>query len=394
MSNGLCFTASRRQRQCWNSGPRILFASLALALAAAACGGAETAAPEPAATTTAAPAETTTPTTEPPAPTTTKSLEERCASAGAGLAEQLAVEARELMAASPSGLGLQRLTDLRARAGLTAGARTLGCASGWTADDEARYQAILAAAAEEVEDDDAEPVDETAGETADETGAGDDGPEAEQGPPEPVEPVEQAPAAPAPDDPEWVDELPEPADPDPAPVGAELVWPVAELRPVAEARPFICDNQPWRCEPGGPWVREPVAIAVGTRIVIPGDPGLLNVQEITVPDGTGGELRLRVTDYPAVYRYTVTGFAPEAAPGAGGLLDVRVLWHETVERREVTEWIDQGRSDEETTGGERNSSIWGTVLPEHADTVVYDDDGNMTAATLLLFDAPPAAAGN
>ena len=364
----------------------------ALGLAAAACGGgAADTAPEPAATT-AAPAETTAaPETAAPAPSTTESLEQLCASEGAAEAEQAAAEARDIMAAGPSGLGMQRLEELRDRAELSARARLFGCEGGWTGDDQARYEAITAAV-EEPETGGAETGGETPRETADETGPGETGggaPEAEQ-PPAPI----TEPAGPAPDDPEWVDELPEPADPDPAPVGAEMVWPVDELRPVGAAWPFICDNQPYRCEPGGPWTRGPVALGVGARILSPGDPGLLNVQEIAVPDGAGGELRLRVTDHPPVYRYTVTGFAPEAGPGAGGLLNVRVLWHETTERREVTEYLDQGLSDEEFTGGERNSSILGTVLPEHADTVVYDADGNMTAATLVLFHAPPAAAGS
>lgn len=361
----------------------------AMALAAAACGGgSETSAPEPAATTTAPTTTTAAPTTA-PTPETTLSQAEECSAEGADDAALAAVEARELMAAGPAGLGLVRLEELREAAQRTLVAIAIGC-DGWGYDDEGRYQAIIAAAGEPggPAPGGPESVDETPAETADETGAEVDGTAAEQAPAPTTAP---APAGPEPGDPGWVDELPEPADPDPAPVGAELVWPVDELRPVGAAWPFICDHQPYRCEPGGPWTRGPVAIAVGARILKPGDPGLLNVQELTIPDGTGGELRLRVTDHPPVYRYTVTGFAPEAAPGAGGLLDVRVLWHQTSERREVTEWLDQGLSDEEFTGGERNSSILGTVLPEHAGTVVYDADGNMTAATLLLFHAPPAA---
>ena len=369
---------------------------LALALAAAACGGGQTSAPEPAATT-AAPTETTAaPTTAAPAPATTESQAERCASAGADLAEERAAEARDIMDAGPAGLGLQRLDDLRSRARLTATAQRYECTGGWTDADEERYQAIRAAAAETVEE--AGPGPEPEPGTGDAAGPEPEGEQADavgqEGEQAPAPPATTADPGPAPDDPEWVDELPEPADPDPEPVGAELVWPVDELRPVGAAWPFICDHQPYRCEPGGPWTRGPVALSVGARILEPGDPGLLNVQEFTVPDDNGIERRLRVTTYPPVYRYTVTGFAPEAAPGAGGLLNVRVLLHQTSERRELTEGVDDGWSDEQTTGGERNSSIWGTVLPEHADTVVYDADGNMTAATLVLFDAPPAAAGS
>lgn len=238
-------------------------------------GGDTSAAPEPAPTE-AAPAETTTaPPTGPPAPTTTESLEEQCAGDGPGAAvsEERAVEARAMMNTGAGGVDLERLAELRAEGQLNAWASMLGCPGGWNDDDEARYQAIVATAeraAERTAEQAAqgESVDEPPGESGDAIDDGaaqtEDERAAEQAA---AEAAEQAAAddghghdhGPAPDDPEWVDELPEPTDPDPAPVGAVLDWDDAKLRPVEEVHPYVCDHTPYNCGAEGRWTWGPMA---------------------------------------------------------------------------------------------------------------------------------------
>lgn len=365
-------------------------AALALALAAAACssGGAET---SPAAeTTTAAPepgaAETTTApstTAAAPASTTTETLAERCESSGAVLAAERAAEARAIMD-RPDGIDLGRLADLRERGRLDAVANLIGCTGGWDDDDESRYQELMAAA---------EAEQQAAAENGAETAASEPGPEGEpegsENAPAPdttvPPPVTTEDPGPAPDDPEWVDELPEPADPEPEPVGSEQVWDQADLRPLAEARPDICEHLAHRCGPDGSWTWGPVAIRVGTRAVVPAHPDYEYTRVLTA--NTGQQVRL--TSGGPTYRYLVTGFAEEFAPGAGGLLQVRVLWHADRESLTVWEILDTGETGEEIDQGDRDGSILGVVLPEHADTIERDGEGNMTAATLLLFYAPP-----
>ena len=378
-----------------------------MALAAAACGGAETAAPEPAATT-AAPATTTAaPTTAAPAPTTTLSEAERCTAEGADLAEQAAAEARELMDAGPSGLGLQRLDELRGQSRLTLMAVAIGCPGGWGHGDEDRYQAIIAAA--QTPETGSESVDETPAETADETGAEGDGTAAEQAPaPAPT----TEPAGPAPDDPEWVDELPEPADPDPAPVGAVLDWDEGKLRPVEEVNPYVCEHTPYNCGAEGRWTWGPMEIAVGTRALSPGYPS-------PEPRIAGG---VRRQGCPQTYRWTVTGFAPSGV-GPGGLRSVRILLTQDadasgtlvsladvepvdpragcVEAVECPGPADAVRCVVPRPPQSRPTSALAAVLPEHAETITCvdgqtspdEDDpcptSDMTGATLLVFFPPP-----
>ena len=381
-----------------------------MALAAAACGGAETPAPEPAATT-AAPATTAAaPTTAAPAPATTLTLAEECAAEGADLAEDAAVEARELMDAGPAGLGLQRLEELREAARLDVMALGLGCEGGWTADDEVRYRAILAAPA----------ADEPVAETGDATGAEpegeapDNGPAAEQSTaPAPT----TEPAGPAPDDPEWVDELPEPADPDPAPVGAVLDWDKGKLRPVAEVRPDVCEHMPQNCGASGRWTWGPMAVTIGTRAVAPAAVGETRI------NSTG---RIRSTPCGQRYSYTVTGFAAEDV-GVGGLRSVRVLLTQHAEATSsLWEQVESDPIDPlvgcvealdcpppdgavrclyRTEGTYNDTSILAVVLTEHADTITCGDGqpapaetdpcptAMMTGATLLLFSPPPRADG-
>ena len=406
MSNPLRPSAGRRQRQHRTTPerrPRTLAAHLAAALLAAACSGAaDTAAPAttttaseaaaPAETTAAAPeqaaapASTTAPTT--PAATTTVPLAERCRQMGAEIADGLAAEARTIMGEGP-GADLEQVAELRRRSTLGAFARTAGCTGGWTDGDEAAYQRLLAAAAAEAEQAGAEPGGEN-GEEAPDTTA--EEPAGEEPEPAPATTVAAATVTtedpgPAPDDPAWVDELPEPADPDPAPVGSEQVWDQADLRPLAEARPDLCEHLAHRCGPDGSWTRGPVAIRIGTRAVVPADPGYEDTSVVTANTGQ----QVRFTTGGTTYRYRVTGFAQEFAPGAGGLLQVRVLWHADSEWLTSWEILDTGETGEDVNRGDRDASILGVVLPEHADTITYDADGNMTGATLLLFHAPPLA---
>ena len=395
MNKPLRTSADCRRRRYRNAGHRTLAVGLALALAAAACGGAETVAPEPAdttppATTAAAAPETT---AAAPAPTTTLSQAEECAAEGADDAALAAAEAREIMDAGPAGLGLQRLDELREAAQRTLIAIAIGC-DGWGYEDEDRYQDIIAAAQEP---DDPETVDETPVETADETGAEGDGPAAEQAPaPAPT----TAPAGPAPDDPEWEDKLPEPADPDPAPVGAVLDWSDANLRPVEEGWPYVCEHTPYNCGPEGKWTSgPPTAITIGTRAQTTAVIG-----ESRVPAG----LSTRRTSCGQGHRSQVTGFAIGDA-GPGGLRSVRVLlahhaaaFNTLIELAE-TDPIDPTAGCAEappcssgavpclqpTEATDRDGFVLAVLLPEHADTVTYDDDGNMTGATLLLLHAGP-----
>ena len=368
----------------------------AMALAAAACGGAETSAPEPAATTTAPSTTTAAPTTA-PAPVTTLSQAEECSAEGADDAALAAAEARELMDAGPAGLGLQRLEELRETARrMTLIAIAIGC-DGWDYDDEARYQAIIAAA----EPDDPAPggpesADETPDTTADETPTG-DGTAAEQSPaPAPT----AEPAGPAPDDPEWVDELPEPADPDPAPVGAVLDWDEGKLRPVEEVSPYVCEHTPYNCGAEGRWTWGPMDIAVGTRAL---SPGYLSPEPL-IYDG------LRSRGCPQTYRWTVTGFEV-ADVGMGGLRSVRILLTQAADASGVLyEMADAspvdprvgcaeapecpgpagaGRCVEPLAPQSVSTSSLAVVLPEHAETISYDGDGNMTGATLLVFFPAP-----
>ena len=375
----------------------------ALGLAAAACGGGEgdaaptTAAPTTAAPTTAAPPPTEPPATawptEPPAPTTTESQEELCAGAGAGLAEERAVEAREIMAAGPSGLGLERLADLRGRAVLNSTARLFECTGGWTDDDETRYQAILAAA-QPVEDD-SESADETGGETADETAADAGGGDSLAAGQPPAEPAEQAPAGPAPDDPEWVDTQPTvpplpPEDQQQAPV----ILSKAALRPIAEVRPYVCEHMPWWCGDAERWTWEPVRLGVGSRWSLPSTGEIDFSQEI--PPGTGN---FRVT-FDAEYRYTVAGFELTPEPTAGGILDISVLvasertgkWGWRFADGTTRDCIPDGAEGERCDYNRRDIAIRALVLPEHADSIERDG-GTVTAATVLLLWAVPVPAG-
>ena len=384
----------------------------ALGLAAAACGGgADTTAPEPAdaspPTTTAAAPET----TAAPAPATTLSQAEECAEEGADDAALAAEEAREIMDAGPSGLGLQRLDQLRGEARRTLMAIAIGCPGGWGPEDEDRYQAIIAAA-QEPEAGGAETGDETPRETADETGPDETGggEAATEQAPAPVQTT--APAGPAPDDPAWVDELPEPTDPDPAPVGAVLDWDEGKLRPVEEGWPYVCEHTPYNCGPEGRWTWGPMAVTIGTRAL---SPGYLSPEPL-IYDG------VRSRGCPQTYRWTVTGFAPSDV-GPGGLRSVRILLtqdtdasgtlYELADVEPVDPMVgcaeapecpgpsDAVRCVEPLAPQSRPTSALAAVLPEHAETITCldgqpapdEDDpcptSDMTGATLLVFFPPP-----
>lgn len=142
--NGTADDTMRTAAACWLAGVLIAAAALLAVHLLAACSQApEPAAPEPVpAETTAAP----TTTTAPP-PATTVPLAERCRQMGAEIADGLAAEARAIMDDGPD--GLEQVAELRRRSTLGAFARTAGCEAGWSDGDEARYQALLAEAAEE-----------------------------------------------------------------------------------------------------------------------------------------------------------------------------------------------------------------------------------------------------
>ena len=364
----------------------------ALALAAAACGGGGgTTAPEPAAAT---PTTTAAPTTAAPGPATTLSEAERCAAEGADLAEQAAAEAREIMAAGPSGLGLERLDQLRGEARLTLMAVAIGCPGGWGHDDEDRYQDIIAAAQAP---DDPESGDEPPVETADETGpgetGGDNGAAAEQ-PPAPT----PAPAGPAPDDPEWEDTAP-PAPPAPPAdqITAAVTLPKTGLRSIAEVRPYVCEHQPAWCAPTGGraewWTWDPIRLAVGSRWDMP-SAGVIDISQ-EIPAGSG---IFRVT-FDASYFYTVTGFDAQPEPGVGGILYVDVLLHVETARKwgwrgsdgAVWDCIPDGDArDRCERDNPANIALGALILPEDGDGIERDAAGGVTAATvLLLWPSPP-----
>ena len=399
--------------------PRTLAAALALALGAAGCGSGGEARTAAAPDTTAAPAETTTApptTTAPAAPATTEDV---CAEAEA---EAETVEGRALLdqaeaAGPPTAEQVEQIAEARWGALFE---RRHGCDDIWDDDDEARLDKLAARVGEaetgEDEATDPGPGDEPDNADSPEGGAGETG-EGEDGGGEPApepggggQPDDEG--APAdggeepvtPDDPEWVDELPEPLDPDPAPVGAMLDWDEGKLRPVEEVNPYVCEHTPYNCGPEGRWTWGPMKIAVGTRALSPGYPS----PEPLIDDG------LRIWDCPQTYRWTVTGFAPSDV-GPGGLRSVRILLtQDTDASGELVELIDAEPVDprdgcaeapecpgpagavrcvEPLAPQSRPTSALAVVLPEHAETISYDSAGNMTGATLLVFFPPPRIGG-
>ena len=192
-----------------------------------------------------------------------------------------------------------------------------------------------------------------------------------------------------PDDPEWVDELPAPLDPDPEPVGAVLDWDQFKLRPVAEVRPDVCDPMPDICgahDNPARWTWGPMQITIGTRALTPRNPASAFTYVLDTEDG-----QIRVTQYGPAYDHTVTGFTPQAVDAAG-LRDVRVLVRVTTSNRHDWENLDTGESRQEADDTVDNDSVLALVLPEHADTVTFDGGGNMTGATMLVFYPPPVGA--
>lgn len=189
-----------------------------------------------------------------------------------------------------------------------------------------------------------------------------------------------------PDDPEWVDELPEPLDPDPEPVGAVLDWDQFKLRPLAEVRPDVCEAAAWMCgayDNTARWTWGPMQITIGTRAITPRNP---DGGHTFVMDTEVGQIR--VTQLAPAYDYRVTGFNPQDV-NADGLRDVRILLRVTTDVPTDAVNLSTGETEHQNTGEVINGSVLALVLPEHADTVTFDSDGNMTGATLLVFYPPP-----
>ena len=371
-----------------------LAVAAALALAAAGCGrGAADAGPaateqgaEPPSTTLAAPADTTAPESEPEAPTS-----------GEGQGEGESAEetpAMERSAEPPS-------TTLAAPADTTVPESEPEAPTSGEGQGEGESVEETPATERGVEPPSttlAAPADTTApesepevptsgegqgeGESAEETPATDDGHD----------------HGPGPDDPEWVDELPAPTDPDPEPVGAVLDWDDRKLRRVEDVRPDVCEIMSYLCSSDG-WTWGPQQIAIGTRAVSPGVIG-----ESRVPEG----LSTRRTPCGQAHRFTVAGFAAEEV-GAGGMRHVLVLTTHNLDATDTLfELAEADPIDPQvgcaeappcssgevpclapTPASSRDGHVWGVVLPEHAGTVRFDGAGNMTGATLLLFSPPP-----
>ena len=162
----------------------------------------------------------------------------------------------------------------------------------------------------------------------------------------------------------------------------------------------MCEHTPYNCGPEGRWTWGPMDIAIGTRALSPGYPS----PEPLIADG------LRRRGCPQTYRWTVTGFAPSDV-GMGDLRSVRILLTQASDASgTLYELADASPVDPRVGCAEapecpgpadavrcvvplapqsRPTSALAVVLPEHADTITYDDAGNMTGATLLVFFPPP-----
>ena len=379
-------------------------------LFAAGCGaGDDTPADTGAQTPAPAAAETAPPTTTAPPPTTADNPApgepgydpylDPCSDVNTAHSRRRAADARALMdqaetGGSPAADAAGQVADIRREIGWDR-----DCEGVWGAEDDARLEALeRAAETPPPTSEDAETAETDSPDTGDgETPAGTAAPPATDDGHDHADndghdhgdndghdhgPV-------LPDDPEWVDELPEPLDPDPEPVGAVLDWDQFKLRPLAEARPDVCAHKPWWCVTGDQparWTWGPMQVTIGTRAATPRNPA---ADKTGVYDNDRGE-QVRITQYGKTYSYTVTGFNPQDLDD-DGLRDVRILVRVTTDDRWDWENLTTGESGQEADPDKMfDDSVLAVVLPEHAGTVTFDAGGNMTGATLLVFYPPPA----